>query len=147
MITHLPCAICSNPIEAMDGDDRVPYGANIFTSSGHYGSTVYDSFHGEHLEILICAECLLALTESRVVMRVLHSTRNTPEQRNIFRSDEDPYGDNPLNSLRLENELAMNKYLESTSGMTKEWATEIFNACEKASKEGISFSPEDIPAP
>lgn len=143
-ITDLPCAICNNPLEAMDGNPKTPYGANVFSSSGHYGSTVYDPPGGEHIEILICAGCLKAMVESRVVARVLHRTRNDPEQRYAFNSDEDPAGDNPKNILRLENEYAMDRYCESTSGMTAEWAQKIYEACREASKEGREFYPADI---
>ncbi len=37
-----------------------PYEATTFTSSGHYGSTVYDPMSKyRHLRIIICDKCLL----------------------------------------------------------------------------------------
>lgn len=146
MKTDLPCALCWNDIEAMDGNPETPYGANIFTSSGHYGATAYDSFGGEHLEILICTDCIMRIQDGNAVNRVLHATNSTPTQRNRWLSEDDPDFDNPKNELRLRNESKMNVYIESTPGMSTEWATRIFEACEIASHKGDEFNPSLIPA-
>lgn len=146
MKADLPCPICGHDIEAMDENPSVPYGANIFTSSGHYGATAYDSFGGEHLEIFICTPCIMIIQEKNAVNRVLHATNSTPTQRNRWLSEDDPDFDNPKNELRLRNESKMNVYFESTPEMTAEWATKIFEACEIASHKGEEFDPSLIPA-
>lgn len=68
----LPCFKCERPITKTVGGIggqtqdingnvgfwRVPYGATIFSTYGHYGSTFWDSFNGERVQINICDECL-----------------------------------------------------------------------------------------
>jgi hypothetical protein len=146
MKADLPCAVCGNQIEAMDEDPSIPYKANVFTSSGHYGATAYDSFGGEHLEIFICTSCIMVMQERNSINRVLHETKSTVRQRNRWLSENDPDFDNPKNQLRLRNELKMNTYFETTQGMTEEWATKIFAACEIASHQGEEFDPSTIAA-
>jgi hypothetical protein len=57
-LTTLPCAVCRKALERMDAAYDIPYAANIFVSYGHEGATAYDSPGGEHLELLICTDCL-----------------------------------------------------------------------------------------
>jgi hypothetical protein len=146
MKADLPCAICGHDIEAMDENPAVPYAANIFTSSGHYGATAYDSFGGEHLEIFICTPCIMIIQEKNAINRVLHATNSTPTQRNRWLSEDDPDSDNPKNELRLRNESKMNAFMEADAGMTAEWATKIFEACETASHKGEEFDPASVAA-
>jgi hypothetical protein len=144
----LPCAVCLNLLEAMDGDVEVPYGANTFTTTGHYGATAFDSvFGGEHLELHICTPCLAMMTANAAIHRVLSPTETTPEQRNIWRSAEDPSGDTPWNEQRLRNEAAMERFAETTPTMTPEWFGIIYAACQDASRAGKAFDPASIPAP
>lgn len=148
LTTTLPCAVCRKPLEAMDGDINTPYGANIFTSAGHYGATAFDSvFGGEHLELHICTECLAAMTANAAIHRVLAGTEATPAQRTIWRSTEDPAGDTPWNEQRLHNEAAMERFAEATPAMTEDWFKLIFEACQEASRDGKVFDPATIPAP
>lgn len=145
--TTLPCAVCLNPLEAMDNDLDVPYAANIFESHGHYGATAFDAPGGEHLELFICTDCLNIMKANSAVHRVLHATADTLETRNVWESDADPAEDNPKNKQRLRNGFAMEDYLDATEGMTPEWAGLIFAACDEASQAGKAFDPATIPAP
>ncbi|MBG0738724.1 hypothetical protein IV500_04735 [Paeniglutamicibacter antarcticus] len=146
--TALPCAVCLIPQERVDGAPDIPYGANIFTTTGHYGSTAFDSvFGGEHLELLICTSCIGIMRANSAIYRVLEATEATLEQRNLWRSTEDPCGDNPWNKQRLRNEFAMEDYFEAVTAMTQEWAELIYDACNEASRAGKAFDPASIPAP
>ena len=145
--TTLPCAVCSKALERMDGDPDNPYGANIFTAGGNYGATAYDAPGGEHLELLICTDCLHTMKASSSIYRVLHATAATPEARNFWDSAADPAEDNPKNKQRLRNDFAMEDYLETAEGMTQEWASLVFEACYAASHAGEVFDPASVPAP
>lgn len=144
--TTLPCAVCRKPLEAMDGHPDVPYAANIFITHGHYGSTAYDTFGGEHLELLICTSCMTIMQKNSAIHRVFQATEEIPEQTFVWGSDEDPAADNNWNRQRLRNEFAMEDYLESTEGMNQEWAKLIFDACTTASRDGKAFDPASVPA-
>lgn len=57
----LTCIVCDREFESAANDplfDAIPYAGTLFYSSGHYGSTVFDSFDGAKLEIVVCDECL-----------------------------------------------------------------------------------------
>jgi hypothetical protein len=67
MTDPLPCICCGTQLEsAIPGtpDHKVinqPYKGTVFTSTGQYGSTVWDELgSGRFLEITICDECLVA---------------------------------------------------------------------------------------
>ncbi|QOD05938.1 hypothetical protein [Pseudarthrobacter sp. BIM B-2242] len=146
--TTLPCAVCRKPLERSDGDPNVPYGANIFITHGHYGSTAFDAvFGGEHLELLICTECMTTMRENAAIHRVLKATEATPEQTFIWGSPEDPNEDNPWNKQRLRNDFAMEDFFAQTPGMTEDWAKLIYDACQVVSRDGKVFDPASIPAP
>lgn len=58
----IPCFKCGYVPESVDRGHwpEQPYEATIFTSGGHYGSTVYDPMSQyRHLRIIICDKCLL----------------------------------------------------------------------------------------
>jgi hypothetical protein len=59
---ELPCIICGRELEPVLGAEEVinqPYGGTIFTTRGHYGSTVFDPMMEDvFLEITICDQCL-----------------------------------------------------------------------------------------
>lgn len=132
----------------MDGDPEVPYGANIFISYGHYGSTAFDSvFGGEHLELLICTPCMTTMRANAAIHRVLKATEATPEQTFLWGSPEDPNEDNPWNKQRLRNDFVMEDCFEATPSMSQEWAKLIYDACQEASRAGKAFNPASISAP
>lgn len=145
--TTLPCAVCLKPQERCEGQTEVPYGANIFTTHGHYGATAFDTPGGEYLELLICTPCMTTMRENSAIHRVLLGTEATPGQFNLWGSPDDPQDDNPWNQQRLRNDFAMEHYFESTPGMAQDWAKLIFDACQVASREGKVFDPAAVPAP
>lgn len=150
MTATLPCAVCRKPLEAMDGDPAVPYAANIFTTSGHYGSTAFDPvFGGERLELLICTDCIMTMRANAAIHRIFDATEATPEEQVfVWGSAEDTAGDNPWNEQRLRNEFAMSDFFdEAPEGMDDAWARVIFDACQTASRDGKPFDPSTIPAP
>lgn len=143
MNVSLPCAVCSKPIEAVDKDHpEQPYGANIFISYGHYGATAYDSPGGENLEIFICTDCMKGMVERNSINRVLHATAHSPEQKNLWMSENDPEDDNAKNKLRLKNEYALEEFLEYTPEMSMAWANALYEDCHKASQSGVIFNPK-----
>lgn len=59
----LPCFVCATSLHNAFADvDNQPYGGTEFRTSGHYGSTFWDSFDGEELVLNICDDCLQAAT-------------------------------------------------------------------------------------
>jgi hypothetical protein len=60
-MTPLQCIVCLKEPEAVfEGSDQ-PYGATMFRSGGHYGSTVWDPGPNDNLRKLainVCDECL-----------------------------------------------------------------------------------------
>ncbi len=56
------CLVCGKESTPVQGILEQPYGATLFTSYGHYGSTVYDppgwGARGRYLQIVICDDCL-----------------------------------------------------------------------------------------
>lgn len=73
----LPCIRCGkqllNIMSKRDQDPHYnqPYSGTAFTTSGHYGSTVFDEMHGGTIEINVCDTCLLdAAAEQRVLYYV-----------------------------------------------------------------------------
>jgi len=70
----LPCIRCGkqlrNAMSMQKGvpETNQPYNGTAFVTNGHYGSTVFDEFHGERIEINVCDVCLLdAAKENRVL--------------------------------------------------------------------------------
>jgi hypothetical protein len=90
---------------------------------------------------------MATMTANAAIHRILRPTETTPEQRNIWRSAEDPTGDTPWNEQRLRNEAAMERFDEATEGMTPEWFHQIYNACQEASRAGKVFDPATVPPP
>jgi hypothetical protein len=57
----LPCFKCgAQPERAFKDEPRQPFGATVFTSRGHYGSTVFDEapYSRRFLELNVCDGCL-----------------------------------------------------------------------------------------
>jgi hypothetical protein len=55
------CLMCKmTPGRAFSDTDIPPYGATMFTSPGHYGSTAWDPFNSDLLQVTICDDCLVA---------------------------------------------------------------------------------------
>ncbi|KAB8186889.1 hypothetical protein FH608_046210 [Nonomuraea phyllanthi] len=65
----LPCLACGKPLtSALPGACiNQPSGATTFTTTGHYGSTVFDPMDGSRLDVNVCDDCLTARRD-----RVLH---------------------------------------------------------------------------
>lgn len=60
----LPCLVCGTVLDPVaPGTDNQPYAGTVLTTEGHYGSTFFDSFDGEELEITVCDACLTARTD------------------------------------------------------------------------------------
>jgi hypothetical protein len=74
----LTCIVCDRAFDTAGNDplfDTVPYAGTLFYSSGHYGSTVFDSFDTSKLEIIVCDKCLIA--RQRRVALVVPPSRGT----------------------------------------------------------------------
>lgn len=55
----LPCFKCGKTMPNAFGDqENQPYEGTEFRTYGHYGSTFWDSFHGEELVLNVCDDCL-----------------------------------------------------------------------------------------
>lgn len=70
----LPCVICGHELEQAVPEARnQPAGGTAFTSTGHYGSGVFDPGWSSsvHLEVNFCDACLLRAAGDG---RVLHGT-------------------------------------------------------------------------
>lgn len=69
----LPCIVCGyKPESIFDADNQLddlhqPYKATCFNTIGHYGSTVFDSFGDEYLEINVCDECLKKASKNKQI--------------------------------------------------------------------------------
>lgn len=56
---YLPCLVCGRTLRnAWDGADNQPSEGTEFRTYGHYGSTFWDSMHGEQLVLNVCDNCL-----------------------------------------------------------------------------------------
>ena len=89
MTASLPCVVCGRTLQNVSLGDSVnqPSGGLAFASGGHYGSTVYDPFNDESLELNICDECLTeASSASRILRhkRILHSEPETTHERRFW---------------------------------------------------------------
>lgn len=138
----LPCAVCGAVLGPVESDlPDQPYGANIFTTTGHYGATAFDSPGGDRLELLICTPCMEAMAERQAIHRVLDGTEQTPEQTLVWGSaEEQDISDTPMNALRLAN-LYRLEAVEQWPGMTVEKYHELFSACAEASRRGRIYTP------
>jgi hypothetical protein len=58
-IEALPCIACGASLKNVWSDsDNQPSEGTAFRTHGHYGSTFFDSFDGQQIEINVCDECL-----------------------------------------------------------------------------------------
>lgn len=57
-VESLPCLVCGKVLYRSWSDHQQPSDGTEFRTYGHYGSTFWDSFHGEEIIINICDECL-----------------------------------------------------------------------------------------
>lgn len=65
-----PCLICGKALEvAVFGEYGQPWGASVFTTPGHYGSTVFDPMDGTSLEIVVCDGCLTGRADRVTLLR------------------------------------------------------------------------------
>lgn len=70
MTEALPCIVCGRKLDRVDNmsDETSPYAGTNFSSSGHYGSTVFDPMDGSFIALNVCDPCLKAAGEQgRVV--------------------------------------------------------------------------------
>lgn len=70
----------------MQGFFVAPYGATQFQTGGHYGSTFWDSFEGELLQITVCDACL---ETSRARLVFLRPVRRHPTVYEPFKETPD----------------------------------------------------------
>lgn len=76
----LNCLVCDQHLDdaiTQNGIYNQPYAGTTFTSTGHYGSTVWDpSFSSrEWLEINICDPCLTKKADEGVILHVKPKTQ------------------------------------------------------------------------
>lgn len=144
-----PCAVCGTVPEAMDGDPHVPYAADIFTATGHYGSTMYDPvFGGEHITLTICESCLTGMRARGAVTRTLLGVHGAEPERLIWGAPGEAERDNPRNALRLKNERALAAYAEANpQAMYPGLYAELMELCDQASLTGVTFNPYDAVPP
>jgi hypothetical protein len=103
----LPCIVCAKPLINVDqGADNQPYGGTEFTTLGHYGSTIHDSFVAEsdepqmQLVVNICDTCILRAIDQGVIQSrgikgipLLANHVVTPESRAwVLAQNEKQYG-------------------------------------------------------
>lgn len=56
---YLPCLVCGRTLRnAWEGADNQPSEGTEFRTYGAYGSTFWDSMHGEELVLNVCDNCL-----------------------------------------------------------------------------------------
>ena len=74
----LPCIVCEKPLQnVFGGSDNQPYCGTEFTTYGHYGSTIHDSYDGLHLDdttgeaiqlvVNICDTCIVRAIDAGVI--------------------------------------------------------------------------------
>jgi hypothetical protein len=69
----LPCIKCGTVLDPIypDGQDSTPHAGTVFTTSGHYGSTIFDPMsERQRLEIVICDSCISELARQRLIHHV-----------------------------------------------------------------------------
>lgn len=65
----LPCIVCGASLRNVWDDlHNQPEGGVAVTTHGNYGSTVYDSMHGNFLEFNVCDPCLVRAGEQGRVL-------------------------------------------------------------------------------
>lgn len=64
----LPCAVCGEEMTNVFTEaESQPHKGLMFTSSGNYGSTVFDPFDGSYLLVIICDDCITNLAREQKV--------------------------------------------------------------------------------
>lgn len=56
---EMKCIICGKILESAFDNEIQPYGGTMFSTYGHYGSTVFDPMDGTQLILIICDPCLV----------------------------------------------------------------------------------------
>lgn len=70
-MTILTCIVCGyQPYKAYAGcEHNQPYKATSFSTTGHYGSTFFDSLDpGVEIEINVCDECLKKAVDKQQIL-------------------------------------------------------------------------------
>lgn len=80
-MNELKCIKCgTQPKPAFSDDHKIinhPHGATVFTTHGHYGSTVYDSINGnEYIEITVCDSCLVEAAQNDRVLECFTTVKS-----------------------------------------------------------------------
>lgn len=133
--TMIPCFKCGKTLNRVADNELQPYGGTAFSTYGHYGSTFWDSFHGEEIVVIICDECLNA-NKSKIARRKryvnvlsddLSSGHPLPvvvgrywiERESVpwFDGDEDESGDFNVEPEQIGNEKVDGAAIE----WTKDW--------------------------
>lgn len=90
-----PCIVCGKELATVNNTDdyiaNQPSGGTNFSSSGHYGSGVFDPMSREKLSINICDECLTTKAKAGAVTHITERKRIVDES---IRVDWSPYGEN-----------------------------------------------------
>jgi hypothetical protein len=78
----LPCIRCDKDIPGVnngpDYDGNQPSGGTTFSSTGQYGSTIFDPMDGSFIQVNVCDECLAVLAEKQTDDRpIILAGRNT----------------------------------------------------------------------
>jgi hypothetical protein len=54
-----PCLVCGKALKVLSAKYNQADNANDFSTSGQYGSTVFDSMDGTRLHVNVCDECIV----------------------------------------------------------------------------------------
>lgn len=85
--TLLPCLMCGTILDnaiVLDGVDGPPAGGLVFSTSGNYGSTLFDMMdHPALLTVIICDACMELAARRRMVNLTTHrgTTLFDPDNR------------------------------------------------------------------
>lgn len=134
-----PCIACGKALDSAANDpafDDVPYAGTKFRSGGHYGSTVFDSFDGFSLDIVVCDECLVRHAGERVT---LVRPDGSKEPWDGVTSDFDP--DSPEGRARME--AAFRLFTDPDRGIDPAFA-ERMNAMPSY-EEFVAGLPDGLP--
>ena len=92
----LPCLVCGKTLVQEMPGYPAPGDGVLCTTSGNYGSTVFDPMDGERLRFNVCDECLTAAAEAgrvvsgRTALRVQYTDPNGDSWLVGWRELDDP---------------------------------------------------------
>lgn len=90
---ELTCLICDRELDSImepshNGDSYTPYNGTVFTSYGHYGSTIFDEMGDKQLSLTICDLCIIEKIKNISISK--RENRNNEDQYSARRVYE-PY--------------------------------------------------------